>query len=104
MPVSATLKRFYAAFACTDGVLLVRMLAECMLHANDRSRALTPAGGFTLGAANPKVYLAFASLFGSFAIMEPAFGWRDSGLKVVACITITVAIDFAWVLVGVALS
>ena len=69
----------------------------------ERGRGLSLAGGFTLGAANPKVYLAFASLFGSFAIVEPAHGWLDSAAKGVICITVTAAVDFAWVLVGVAL-
>jgi len=70
---------------------------------DERGRGLTLAGGFTLGAANPKAYLAFASLFGSFAIIGPAFGWRDSLVKGILCITATAVVDFAWVLVGVAL-
>jgi threonine/homoserine/homoserine lactone efflux protein len=71
--------------------------------ADERGRGLTLAGGFTLGAANPKAYLAFASLFGSFTIVDPAYGWRDSVLKGVACIIVTTVVDLAWVLVGVAL-
>ena len=54
-------------------------------------------------SANPKAYLAFASLFGSFAIVDPAYGWRDSALKAVVCIIVTTVVDLAWVLVGVAL-
>ena len=71
--------------------------------ADERGRGLTLAGGFALGAANPKAYLAFASLFGSFAIVDPAYGWRDSVLKGVVCIIVTTVVDLAWVLVGVAL-
>jgi threonine/homoserine/homoserine lactone efflux protein len=70
---------------------------------DERGRGLTLAGGFTLGAANPKAYLAFASLFGSFAIVDPAYGWRDSALKAVLCITVAAVVDFAWVLFGVVL-
>lgn len=70
---------------------------------DERGRGLTLAGGFTLGAANPKAYLAFTSLFGSFAIVAPAHGWRDSLLKAVLCITVAAVVDFAWVLFGVAL-
>jgi threonine/homoserine/homoserine lactone efflux protein len=73
------------------------------IGADERDRGLTLAGGFTLGAANPKAYLAFASLFGSFALVDPAYGWQDSVLKGVVCITVTAVVDFAWVLVGVAL-
>jgi threonine/homoserine/homoserine lactone efflux protein len=73
------------------------------IRATERGRGLSLAGGFTLGAANPKAYLAFASLFGSFAIIEPAYGWLDSVVKGVVCITVTGVVDFAWVLVGVAL-
>jgi threonine/homoserine/homoserine lactone efflux protein len=73
------------------------------IGADERGRGLTLAGGFTLGAANPKAYLAFASLFGSFALVDPAYGWQDSVLKGVVCITVTAVVDFAWVLVGVAL-
>src|SRR5688500_16026355 len=56
------------------------------IPAAERGRSLSLAGGFTLGAANPKAYLAFASLFGSFVIIEPAHGWLDSCVKVVVCI------------------
>jgi threonine/homoserine/homoserine lactone efflux protein len=73
------------------------------IRSAERGRGLSLAGGFTLGAANPKVYLAFASLFGSFAIIAPAHGWLDSIVKGVMCITVTAVVDFAWVLVGVAL-
>ena len=73
------------------------------LGADERGRGFTLAGGFTLGAANPKAYLAFVSLFGSFAIVDPAYGWRDSVLKGVVCIAVTAVVDVAWVLVGVAL-
>jgi len=73
------------------------------ISVDERGRGLTLAGGFTLGAANPKAYLAFASLFGLFAIVNPAYGWRDSLLKGILCITVTAVVDFAWVLVGVAL-
>jgi threonine/homoserine/homoserine lactone efflux protein len=69
----------------------------------ERGRGLTLAGGFTLGAANPKAYLAFASLFGSFAILDPAHGLRDTILKAAICITVAVVVDFAWVLFGVAI-
>jgi threonine/homoserine/homoserine lactone efflux protein len=72
-------------------------------RAAERGRGLSLAGGFTLGAANPKAYLAFASLFGSFAIIEPAHGWLDSVVKGVVCIMVTAIVDFAWVLLGVAL-
>lgn len=73
------------------------------LGAEEGSRGITLAGGFTLGAANPKAYLAFASLFGSFAIVAPAHGWQDTGLKLAICIIVAAVVDFVWVLFGVAL-
>lgn len=69
----------------------------------ERGPGLSLAGGFTLGAANPKAYLAFVSLFGSFAIVEPAYGRFDSVLKAVVCIAVTAVVDFAWLLAGVVL-
>jgi threonine/homoserine/homoserine lactone efflux protein len=100
--------RFALTLACASYLLwLVWSIATAPLSesisADKRRHGLTLASGFTLGAANPKAYLAFASLFGSFAIIDPAYGWRDSLLKGILCITVTAVIDIAWVLVGVAL-
>lgn len=67
------------------------------------ARGLSLAGGFLLGAANPKAYLAFASLFGSFVVLQPAYGLADQLAKWAACLTVMILVDLAWMLAGVAL-
>ncbi|WP_052215869.1 LysE family translocator [Sphingomonas sp. ERG5] len=67
------------------------------------SGAFTLPGGFMLGFANPKAYLAFASLFGSFAILTPAYGFADGLLKWTLCVVVMAVVDLAWLLAGVAL-
>ena len=65
------------------------------------SARLTFAGGFVLGAANPKAYLAFVSLFGSFAILpQPR---PDALLKWALCVLVMVVVDLAWLALGVVL-
>jgi threonine/homoserine/homoserine lactone efflux protein len=66
------------------------------------SARLTFAGGFVLGAANPKAYLAFVSLFGSFAVAEA--GTRtDAIIKWLLCVLVMVVVDLAWLALGVLL-
>ena len=67
------------------------------------SGAFTLLGGFMLGFANPKAYLAFASLFGSFAILMPAYGLADGLLKWALCVAVMTVVDLAWLLAGVGL-
>lgn len=65
------------------------------------SARLTFAGGFVLGAANPKAYLAFVSLFGSFAVAsEPR---ADALIKWGLCVLVMVVVDIAWLALGVLL-
>lgn len=59
--------------------------------------------GFVLRVANPKAYLAFASLFGSFVIVEPAFGATDTLTKWIACVIVMIVVDFAWLAAGAGL-
>jgi threonine/homoserine/homoserine lactone efflux protein len=66
------------------------------------SARLTFAGGFVLGAANPKAYLAFVSLFGSFALAQA--GTRtDALIKWALCVLVMVVVDLAWLALGVVL-
>lgn len=60
-------------------------------------------GGFLLGIANPKAYLAFASLFGSFVLLDPAQGLGDGGLKWALVVAVMLVVDAAWLLAGRAL-
>lgn len=62
-----------------------------------------PWGGFVLGITNPKAYLAFASLFGSFVLLDPAQGLGDAGLKWGLVVLVMLAVDAAWLLAGRAL-
>ena len=63
---------------------------------------LTAVGGFVLGAANPKAYLAFASLFGAFAV-APGGGTADAVAKWLLCVAVMVLVDLAWLVLGAVL-
>lgn len=58
------------------------------------------AAPFLLGVANPKAYLAFASLMGAFAIAAPAGGLADGAVKWALCVLVMVVVDFAWLGLG----
>ena len=57
------------------------------------------ASGFVVGVTNPKAYLAFASLFGSFALHSQ--NTADTGLKLLGVVGVMVIVDFAWLALGV---
>ena len=59
-------------------------------------------GAFLLGIANPKAYLAFASLFGSFSLAPAGAPWLDAAIKWGMCVIVMVIVDLAWLLVGMA--
>jgi threonine/homoserine/homoserine lactone efflux protein len=65
--------------------------------------AWRPWGAFVLGVTNPKAYLAFASLFGSFILLDPAQGLGDGGLKWLLVVLVMILVDIAWLLAGRAL-
>jgi len=67
------------------------------------SGALSARGGFLLGVTNPKAYLAFASLMGSFTLLAPGGGWTDAAAKWGLCVAVILVVDAAWLAVGVAL-
>jgi threonine/homoserine/homoserine lactone efflux protein len=67
------------------------------------SGALTLWGGFLLGVANPKAYLAFASLFGSFTVFGTTQPFADGVVKWVLCVVVMAVVDLAWMMAGVAL-
>jgi len=64
------------------------------------SASLTFMGGFVLGVANPKAYLAFVSLFGAFVVASPRW---DAALKWALCVLVMVVVDIAWLALGVLL-
>ena len=66
----------------------------------DAAGTLTIRGAFLLGVANPKAYLAFASLMGAFAIAAPAGGLVDGAVKWALCVLVMVVVDLAWLGLG----
>ena len=58
----------------------------------------SPIGGFFLGITNPKAYLAFASLMGSFRLI-PIAG-VDAAAKWILCVAVMMIVDLAWLWVG----
>lgn len=59
-------------------------------------------GGFLLGFANPKAYLAFLSLFASFTILGTDAD-ADAALKWLLCVAVMLVVDFGWLCLGAAL-
>jgi threonine/homoserine/homoserine lactone efflux protein len=62
----------------------------------------SPMSGFVLGIANPKAYLAFASLLASQTLVEHD-RQIDVMLKWSICVIVAIAVDLAWLFVGVRL-
>lgn len=58
--------------------------------------------GFLLGIANPKAYLAFASLIASFAIL-PRGSLGDGLAKWAILVALMIAVDLVWLAAGAAL-
>jgi threonine/homoserine/homoserine lactone efflux protein len=67
----------------------------------DRETAsLSAKGAFLLGIANPKAYLAFASLFGSFSLLSARGPMADGAMKWALCVLVMVVVDLAWLALG----
>jgi threonine/homoserine/homoserine lactone efflux protein len=64
-----------------------------------RSSAMS---GFLLGIANPKAYIAFASLLASQTLIAHDLR-ADAVLKWVICVIVAIVVDIAWLYVGVKL-
>jgi threonine/homoserine/homoserine lactone efflux protein len=58
--------------------------------------------GFVLGIANPKAYIAFASLLASQTLVEHDRP-LDALLKWVICVIVAIVVDIVWLYVGVRL-
>jgi threonine/homoserine/homoserine lactone efflux protein len=63
-------------------------------------RTFTSKGAFLLGVANPKAYLVFASLMGSFTLKPSNEEWVDVLLKWVLCVAVMIVVDLAWLGLG----
>ncbi|WP_309092001.1 LysE family transporter [Phenylobacterium sp.] len=66
------------------------------------STASSLGQGFLLGIANPKAYLAFASLIASFVLI-PRSGLGDGVAKWSILVVVMITVDVAWLAVGAAL-
>lgn len=62
----------------------------------------SPMSGLVLGIANPKAYVAFASLLASQTLVEHD-GQVDALLKWFICVIVAIVVDLAWLFVGVRL-
>lgn len=60
-------------------------------------------GGFLLGAANPKAYIAFIALLGSAAVAGALGSEPDLIAKIAISMGVTLTADAAWMFMGVAL-
>lgn len=58
--------------------------------------------GFVLGIANPKAYIAFASLLASQTLVEHD-RQLDALLKWIICVIVAIVVDIVWLYVGVKL-
>lgn len=61
--------------------------------------AFTATGGFLLGASNPKAYLAFVSLMGSYVLVASATT-ADAILKWALCVAVIFVVDVVWLWIG----
>jgi len=67
-----------------------------------RRTSSSAIAGLLLGTANPKAFVAFASLFASRRVaVDPQ---ADILLKWTLCVAVMLIVDLAWLLVGVALN
>lgn len=62
---------------------------------------LSAIGGFLLGAANPKAYVAFIALLGSAAVAGALGSGVDLTSKILISLGVTLIVDGAWLFMGV---
>jgi threonine/homoserine/homoserine lactone efflux protein len=61
--------------------------------------AFTAIGGFLLGISNPKAYLAFVSLMGSYVLVTSATT-ADAAVKWGLCVLVIIVVDLVWLWIG----
>jgi len=94
MTVVATLYLFYLAFTIA--------LSPVGQETRNRLTSSSPLAGLFPGITNPKAYLAFASLFGSFEIVS-ASAIIDSMMKWFGVVMVMIVVDIVWLWAGVRL-
>lgn len=83
-------------------VWLAWKIGSAPLGGVEVSTASSLGQGFLLGIANPKAYLAFASLIASFAIL-PRGSVGDGAAKWAILVAVMIVVDLAWLTAGTAL-
>lgn len=84
-------------------VWLAWKIACAPVGAAEPASAVSSLGqGFLLGVANPKAYLAFASLIASFAIL-PRGSLGDGFAKWAILVAVMITVDIVWLAAGAAL-
>jgi len=63
----------------------------------------SPLGGLLLGLGNPKAYISFASLMGSYTLFRTA-PQSDAFAKWAICVIVMIVVDLIWLGVGVTLN
>lgn len=82
-------------------VFLAVQIAAAPVDVSPGEAGAEPAsiGGFLLGVANPKAYLAFMSLMASTAII-PSSGAADLAVKAVLIAGVVIVVDLVWLWIG----
>jgi threonine/homoserine/homoserine lactone efflux protein len=62
--------------------------------------AFSSRGAFILGVANPKAYLAFAALFGSFTLLPQSSAFAEGIIKWTLSVAVMLVVDFGWLSLG----
>lgn len=94
MSVVATLYLLYLAYSIASSPVGQK--------SRNNSRSSSIGSGLLLGLTNPKAYLAFISLFGSFQIVTKSSSF-DSLAKWAIVVVVMVVVDLLWLWVGVRL-
>jgi threonine/homoserine/homoserine lactone efflux protein len=103
LAVFPTLLRAASILAVLYLVVLAWTIGTAPIEATARPQPrASPLGGFMLGIANPKAYLAFASLMASTRLVD-AGASADAALKWLLIVVVILMVDIIWVLVGAAL-
>jgi threonine/homoserine/homoserine lactone efflux protein len=94
-----------AAMATAYFVYLAFRIATAppLAERTDRHREPSFAGGLFLSLVNPKGYAAVAALCSGFVLVRERFE-LDAAAKVVVMVTITAAVNLAWLFAGAALT
>ena len=102
LEAAPTLGLILSVLATAYLLWLAWSIASAPLHdeAIGQSQARSPSAGtgFLLGVANPKAYVAFASLMGSFTLLADRLA--NAVTKWTICVAVMLIVDLAWMWAG----